>query len=66
MQTMLRMGGFGDNAGSGFPTILRAWENEGWVEPSLYEDTVLNQVVLHLSKINKTNVLQKSDRKKAT
>ena len=66
MQTMLRMVGFGDNAGSGFPTILRAWENEGWVEPSLYEDTVLNQVVLHLSKINKTNVLQKSDRKKAT
>ena len=26
MQTMLRMVGFGDNAGSGFPAILNAWE----------------------------------------
>ena len=48
MQTMLRMVGFGDNAGSGFPTILDAWKTEGWVEPELTEDTSLNQVTLIL------------------
>ena len=37
MQTMLRMVGFGDNAGSGFPAILATWENAGWVEPVLEE-----------------------------
>lgn len=42
MQTMLRMVGFGDNAGSGFPTILAAWDAEGWVKPELIEDTILN------------------------
>ncbi|MCM1087757.1 MAG: putative DNA binding domain-containing protein [Muribaculaceae bacterium] len=48
MQTMLRMVGFGDNAGSGFPSILAAWKEEGWVEPELKEDTRLNQVTLYL------------------
>jgi len=44
MQTMLRLVGFGDNAGSGFPTILEVWKSEGWIEPLLIEDTNLNQV----------------------
>lgn len=48
MQTMLRMVGFGDNAGSGFPTILATWESEGWIEPELVENTSLNQVTLVL------------------
>ena len=48
MQTMLRMVGFGDNAGSGFPTILATWEAEGWIEPKLVENTILNQVTLEL------------------
>ncbi len=51
MQTMLRMVGFGDNAGSGFPSILRAWKDEGWVKPELLEDTNLNQVTLYLRMI---------------
>lgn len=46
MQTILRLVGFGDNAGSGFPTILDAWKSEGWIEPRLIEDTNLNQVTL--------------------
>lgn len=46
MQTMLRLVGFGDNAGSGFPTILDVWKAEGWIEPELIEDTKLNQVTL--------------------
>ena len=48
MQTMLRMIGFGDNAGSGFPAILNAWDEAEWVTPDLYEDTSLNQVTLTL------------------
>ena len=46
MQIMLRLVGFGDNAGSGFPTILEVWKSEGWVEPQLIEVTNLNQVTL--------------------
>lgn len=49
MQTMLRMVGFGDNAGSGFPTILATWEAEGWTQPELVENTSLNQVTLILN-----------------
>lgn len=48
MQTMLRMVGFGDNAGSGFPDILKVWSDNGWEVPELVEDTVLNQVTLIL------------------
>ena len=46
MQTMLRLVGFGDNAGSGFPTILDVWKSEGWITPELIEDTNLDQVTL--------------------
>ena len=48
MQLMLRMIGFGDNAGSGIPTILNAWKQADWFEPDLHEDTHLNQVTLTL------------------
>ena len=48
IQTMLRMIGYGDNAGSGFPTILDAWRGEKWRQPDLYEDTELQQVDLKL------------------
>lgn len=51
MQTMLRMVGFGDKAGSGFPSILATWKEEGWVKPELLEDTNLNQVTLYLRMI---------------
>ena len=46
MQTMLRLVGFGDNAGSGFPTILAVWKSEGGIKPELIEDTNLDQVTL--------------------
>lgn len=58
MQTMLRMVGFGDNAGSGFPAILATWENAGWIEPVLEEDTRLNQVTLTLKMISKSQEVQ--------
>ena len=60
MQTMLRMVGFGDNASSGFPTILTTWEAEGWIEPKLVENTGLNQVTLELemTKSESENVIE--------
>ena len=30
MQAMFKMIDFGDNIGSGFPTILNAWKKENW------------------------------------
>ena len=60
MQTMLRMSGYGDTAGSGFPTILAAWAEKSWPEPELEEDTILNQVTLILEmNSNNTDESQK-------
>lgn len=53
----------GDNVGSGFPTILNAWEEQGWETPELIEDTVLNQVTLVL-KMKQEKVAKKSGEKK--
>ena len=58
MQTMLRMVGFGDNAGSGFPAILATWKNAGWMEPMLEEDTRLNQVTLILKMVPESQEIQ--------
>ncbi len=52
IQTMLRMIGYGDNAGSGFPTILDAWKGEKWRMPDLNEDAELHQVDLRLFTIS--------------
>lgn len=48
IQTMLRMIGMGDNIGSGFPTILNAWNEENWRKPDLSENTELHVVELKL------------------
>ncbi|MGN1406522.1 MAG: RNA-binding domain-containing protein [Erysipelotrichaceae bacterium] len=48
IQTMLRMVGYGDNAGSGFPDIVNTWKKYGYGQPELEEDTVLNLVRLVL------------------
>ena len=32
---MLRMIGYGENVGSGFPTIISAWKDAHWGEPDL-------------------------------
>ena len=61
MQTMLRMVGFGDNAGSGFPTILATWRAEGWIEPRLVENTSLNQVTLELQMKKEIAVEEQND-----
>lgn len=48
IQNMLRMIGYGDNIGSGFPTILSAWGDENWRKPDLSQDEELHQVTLKL------------------
>ncbi|MCM1112839.1 MAG: hypothetical protein NC399_06250 [Muribaculum sp.] len=63
MQSMLRMAGYGDNVGSGFPTILSVWEKQGWEKPELIEDTILNQVTLVL-KMKQGKTAKKDDEKK--
>ena len=52
MQAMLRMIGFGDNIGSGFPTILEAWKKENWNKPYLVERLDLHVVELILSMVS--------------
>ena len=48
IQNMFRMIGLGDNIGSGFPAILKAWGKEKWRQPDLYDDQELQQVELKL------------------
>lgn len=48
IQTMFRMIGYGDNIGSGFPTILSAWGEENWRKPDLSQNEELHQVDLKL------------------
>lgn len=48
MQNMLRMIGFGENIGSGFPSILQAWHEESWRMPDLHEEPDLRLVELKL------------------
>lgn len=48
IQTMFRMIGYGDNIGSGFPTILNAWGEENWRKPDLSVNEELHNVDLKL------------------
>lgn len=55
MQNMLRMIGYGENLGSGFPLILNAWKQAGWGEPELKNRLEVDVVALVLPIPNKTN-----------
>lgn len=48
MQNLLRMIGFGEGLGSGFPLILDAWKEKQWPRPELIEEQDLMQVKLIL------------------
>ena len=48
IQIMFRMIGYGDNIGSGFPTILGAWGAENWRKPDLSQNEEIHQVELKL------------------
>lgn len=48
MQDMLRMIGFGENLGSGFPKIIDAWKEARWDAPTLEDRLVTEEVCLTL------------------
>ena len=48
MQNMLRMIGYGENLGSGFPLILTAWKDARWGEPVLKNKVEIDEVELEL------------------
>ncbi|MBQ7424376.1 MAG: putative DNA binding domain-containing protein [Prevotella sp.] len=48
IQNMLRMIGFGENVGSGFPKIIAAWKEAGWGEPQLLNKLDVDEVELIL------------------
>ena len=45
---MLRMIGFGENVGSGFPKIIAAWKETNWGEPQLMNKLDVDEVELVL------------------
>ncbi len=57
---MLRMIGFGENVGSGFPEIITAWKETNWGEPQLLNKLDVDEVELILpvpsSKFNSAGV----------
>ena len=55
IQNMLRMIGYGENVGSGFPTIIAAWKAAGWGEPELKNKVELDEVELTLPVQNAAN-----------
>lgn len=48
IQKMFSLIGLGEGAGSGFPKILAAWNEQSWRTPELKEETNLSQVSLKL------------------
>ena len=48
IQNMLRMIGYGENVGSGFPTIISAWKEAQWGEPDLKNKIEVDEVELVL------------------
>lgn len=48
MQDMLRMIGFGENLGSGFPKIIDAWKDARWNAPTLEDRLATEEVRLTL------------------
>ena len=55
IQNMLRMIGYGENVGSGFPTIISAWKDAQWGEPELKNKIEVDEVELVLPTPNKRN-----------
>ena len=55
IQNMLRMVGYGENLGSGFPTILSAWKEARWGQPELKNKIEVDEVELVLPVPNNRN-----------
>jgi hypothetical protein len=52
LQKMFQLVGAGEQAGSGFPKILRAWKEQHWRTPLLREDLQPEQTMLQLPMIS--------------
>lgn len=69
IQKLLRMVGFGDNIGSGFQKILKAWDSLKFVSPDIHEEPDVTEVWLTLplyKKIKtKTSIENVSEREQA-
>lgn len=48
IQSMLRVVGFGDNIGSGFSKIIKAWKSMNYPQPTIHEEPDVNEVWLTL------------------
>ena len=55
IQNMLRMIGYGENVGSGFPTIITAWKDARWGEHELKNKIEVDEVEFVLPIPNKRN-----------
>lgn len=66
IQNMLRMIGYGENIGSGFPKILSAWEKAGWAAPLLENKLDIQEVqlTLFIPKVNEQENEQESEQEK--
>ena len=58
IQNMLRMVGFGENIGSGFPQIIAAWKETKWGEPELKNKIEVDEVELVLPLSKTANVVK--------
>lgn len=63
IQVMLRMIGYGENIGSGFPLILQAWNEKHWAKPELIEQPELMQTKLILRLYDTENVTKNVTKK---
>ncbi|MCY7337673.1 MAG: hypothetical protein LH613_15930 [Chamaesiphon sp.] len=52
LQTMFRMIGLGERAGSGFPRMLKAWKEQQWFGPLASEGTDLNRTTILLPMVS--------------
>ncbi len=59
IQNMLRMIGFGENVGSGFPKIIAAWKETNWGEPQLLNKLDVDEVYLFMSDERRIRFLTK-------
>lgn len=60
IQNMLRMIGFGENLGSGFPKIIAAWKATDWGQPILLNKVELDEVELILP-VRSDSIIQRGE-----
>ena len=62
IQKMLRMIGFGDNIGSGFMKIIKAWNTLGFDSPEIHEEQEVNEVWLTLPLVSRGKSVEDTEK----